>query len=131
MLSGYNATILVIQEIKSIITRMIARYLKPKLNYFIDHYPAVALLGPRQAGKTTLALTVAEHSNAIYLDLESEQDRAKLSQAELYLAQHEDKLVFLDEVQRVPELFQNLRGLIDQGRRKGLRSARFLLLGSA
>ncbi len=55
----------------------------------------------------------------IYLDLESEQDRAKLSQAELYLSQHEDKLVILDEVQRAPELFQNLRGLIDQGRRKG------------
>jgi len=51
--------------------------------------------------------------------------------AELYLSQHEDKLVILDEVQRAPELFQNLRCLIDQGRRKGLRSARFLLLGSA
>ncbi len=110
---------------------MIDRHLQPKLDYFIDNYPAVALLGPRQAGKTTLALTVAEHRNAIYLDLESEQDRAKLSQAELYLSQHEDKLVILDEVQRAPELFQNLRGLIDQGRRKGLRSARFLLLGSA
>jgi predicted AAA+ superfamily ATPase len=110
---------------------MIKRYSQSKLNYFIDNYPAVALLGPRQAGKTTLALTVTEHRNAIYLDLESERDRAKLSQAELYLAQHEDKLVILDEVQRAPELFQNLRGLIDQGRRKGLRSARFLLLGSA
>jgi len=112
---------------------MITRYLQSKLEYFIDNYPAVALLGPRQAGKTTLALTltVAEHRNAIYLDLESEQDRAKLSQAELYLSQHEDKLVILDEMQRAPELFQNLRGLIDQGRRKGLRSARFLLLGSA
>jgi len=110
---------------------MINRYLQSKLEHFIDSYPAVALLGPRQAGKTTLALTVAEHHNAIYLDLESEQDRAKLSQAELYLSLHEDKLVILDEVQRAPELFQNLRGLIDQGRRKGLRSARFLLLGSA
>jgi len=110
---------------------MIIRHLQQKLNYFIDNYPAVALLGPRQAGKTTLALTVAKLRNAIYLDLESEQDRAKLSQAELYLAQHEDKLVILDEVQRAPELFQNLRGLIDQGRRKGRRSARFLLLGSA
>ena len=110
---------------------MITRHLQSKLEHFIDNYPAVALLGPRQAGKTTLALTVAEHRNAIYLDLESEQDRAKLNQAELYLSQHEDKLVILDEVQRAPELFQNLRGLIDHGRRKGLRSARFLLLGSA
>jgi predicted AAA+ superfamily ATPase len=110
---------------------MITRHLQSKLEYFVDNYPAVALLGPRQAGKTTLALTVAKHRNAIYLDLESEQDRAKLSQAELYLSQHEDKLVILDKVQRAPELFQNLRGLIDKGRRKGLRSARFLLLGSA
>jgi len=110
---------------------MITRFLQTKLDYFIDHYPAVALLGPRQEGKTTLALSIAEHRDAIYLDLESEQDRAKLAQAELYLAQHEDKLVILDEVQSTPDLFQNLRGLIDQGRRKGLRSARFLLLGSA
>ncbi|BCG65732.1 MAG: hypothetical protein methR_P3584 [Methyloprofundus sp.] len=110
---------------------MIKRHLQTKLEYLIDNYPAVALLGPRQAGKTTLALDIAAHRNAIYLDLESEQDRAKLTQTELYLIQHEDKLVILDEVQRAPELFQNLRGLIDQGRRKGLRSARFLLLGSA
>ena len=73
-------------------------------------------------------LTAKNPENAIYLDLESEQDRVKLSQAELYLTQHEDKLVILDEVQRAPELFQNLRGLIDQGRRKGLRSARFFLV---
>lgn len=110
---------------------MIKRHLQTKLDYLIGNYPAVALLGPRQAGKTTLALAIAEHRNAIYLDLESEQDRAKLTQVELYLSQHEDKLVILDEVQRAPELFQSLRGLIDQGRRKGLRSARFLLLGSA
>ncbi len=118
-------------ELKSIIARMITRYLQTKLEGFIDNNPAVALLGPRQAGKTTLALTIAKRRNSIYLDLESEQDRAKLSQAELYLSQHEDKLVILDEVQRAPELFQNLRGLIDKGRQKGLRSARFLLLGSA
>ena len=62
---------------------MITRYLQSKLEQFIDNYPAVALLGPRQAGKTTLALTITEHRNAIYLDLESEQDRAKLNQAEL------------------------------------------------
>jgi len=110
---------------------MIKRKIETHLNYLIDNYPAVALLGPRQAGKTTLAHAVAADRNAVYLDLESEQDRGKLSQAELYLTQHENKLVILDEVQRAPELFQNLRGLIDQGRRKGLRSARFLLLGSA
>ncbi|MFA1627019.1 AAA family ATPase [Rhizobium mongolense] len=82
-------------------------------------------------GKTTLALEVGEQRPSIYLDLESDADRAKLAEPELYLAGHEDKLVILDEVRRVPDLFQNLRGLIDRGRRKGLRSGRFLLLGSA
>ncbi|MEI7996505.1 MAG: ATP-binding protein [Methylococcaceae bacterium] len=101
------------------------------LEYLLDNYPAVALLGPRQAGKTTLAQAIAARHPAIYLDLESTADQAKLHNAELYLAEHQDKLVILDEVQRVPSLFQNLRGLIDQGRRQGLRTGRFLLLGSA
>ncbi len=91
----------------------------------------MALLGPRQVGKTTLALEIAEQQPSIYLDLESESDRARLSDPELYLAQHEDKLVILDEVHRLPGLFQVLRGLIDRGRRRGHRVGRFLLLGSA
>jgi uncharacterized protein len=86
---------------------------------------------PRQAGKTTLAWAVAENRPAIYLDLESSSDQAKLQDAERYLAEHQDKLVSLDEVQRATGLFQSLRGLIDQGRRQGRRSGRFLLLGSA
>jgi predicted AAA+ superfamily ATPase len=93
--------------------------------------PAVALLGPRQAGKTTLALEVAKARPAVYLDLESEADRAKLSEPELYLPQHEDKLVILDEIQRTPQLFRSLRGLIDAGRRRGRGKGRFLVLGSA
>jgi predicted AAA+ superfamily ATPase len=91
----------------------------------------VALLGPRQVGKTTLALEVAKSRPAIYLDLESEADRAKLAEPELYLPQHEDKLVILDEIQRAPQLFPVLRGLIDAGRRRGHRTGRFLILGSA
>ncbi|MGH8115705.1 MAG: AAA family ATPase, partial [Rhodanobacteraceae bacterium] len=67
----------------------------------------------------------------MYLDLESEADRAKLVEPELYLAQHADKLVVLDEVQRTPGIFQSLRGLIDEGRRSGRRNGRFLVLGSA
>ncbi|MCP5367134.1 MAG: ATP-binding protein [Hyphomicrobiales bacterium] len=110
---------------------MIARFHQGRLLHLIDHNPAVVLLGPRQVGKTTLALDVAETRPAVYLDLESETDRAKLDDPELYLAGHEDRLVILDEVHRVPELFQSLRGLIDSGRRRGLRSGRFLLLGSA
>lgn len=94
-------------------------------------YPAVALLGPRQAGKTTVALELAQHSDNVYLDLESELDRAKLASPELYLAERLDRLVVLDEVHRVPGLFPVLRGLIDRARRNGRRSGLYLLLGSA
>lgn len=97
----------------------------------LAQFPAVALLGPRQVGKTTLAEQIARERPSLYLDLENAADREKLADAAHYLSGHEDKLVILDEVQRVPELFQALRGLIDTGRRRGLRSARFLLLGSA
>ncbi|MFZ4694684.1 MAG: ATP-binding protein [Verrucomicrobiia bacterium] len=110
---------------------MIARALKPIVEKRLQTTPAVALLGPRQAGKTTLALEIARSVPSIYLDLESEADRSKLSNPELYLAGHEEKLVILDEVQRCPQIFQSLRGLIDRGRRRGLKSGRFLLLGSA
>ncbi|WP_336952170.1 ATP-binding protein [Sphingobium aromaticivastans] len=97
----------------------------------MSEVPAVALLGPRQVGKTTLALEIGETVPSIYLDLESETDRAKLSDPELYLSGHQDKLVILDEVHRLPGLFQILRGLIDKGRRAGFKAGRFLLLGSA
>ena len=112
---------------------MIPRRIEEELINLLADYPAVALLGPRQAGKTTLALEIAQSVDAdsVYLDLESPADRARLSDPELYLADHEDKLVILDEVHRAPELFQSLRGLIDRGRRRGIRSGRFLLLGSA
>ncbi|MCK9618830.1 MAG: ATP-binding protein [Lentimicrobiaceae bacterium] len=112
---------------------MISRSLTPFLIDALANSPAVALLGPRQAGKTTLALDVAKASGrpSLYLDLESEQDRSKLAQAELYLADHADQLVILDEVHRAPGLFPVLRGLIDKGRRAGKKTGRFLLLGSA
>ena len=92
---------------------------------------AVALIGPRQVGKTTLALEVAKTRPSLYLDLEAKPDRDKLSDPALFLQNHEDELVILDEIHRAPELFQTLRGLIDQGRRKGKRTGRFLVLGSA
>jgi predicted AAA+ superfamily ATPase len=110
---------------------MIPRRLLSALTTALAESPAVALLGPRQAGKTTLALEVAESRPSIYLDLESEADRAKLAEPELYLAEHADKLVILDEIQRTPHLFQSLRGLIDAGRRRGRGTGRFLVLGSA
>lgn len=126
-----------IMEYNSIIARMFSRHLLTQLTEELQHFPAVALLGPRQVGKTTLALEVAKtlpgatSTASIYLDLESERDRAKLAQPELYLAGHLDKLVILDEVHRAPGLFPVLRGLIDQARREGRRAGQYLLLGSA
>lgn len=110
---------------------MLARRLKDRLLQLIDHYPAVGLLGPRQVGKTTLALEIAAGRKSVYLDLESPPDRARLSDPDQYLAEHDDDLVILDEVHRAPELFRSLRGIIDRGRRSGRKVGRFLLLGSA
>jgi predicted AAA+ superfamily ATPase len=110
---------------------MIRRRLLPSLTAALAEAPVVALVGPRQVGKTTLALEVAKARPAVYLDLESEAGRAKLSEPEIYLPQHEDKLVILDEIQRTPQLFRTLRGLVDAGRRRGRGKGRFLVLGSA
>jgi len=112
---------------------MLQRALQPRVARLLEQFPAVAILGPRQVGKTTLALSLAETlgENALYLDLELPSDRAKLSDPELYLNQHEDRLVILDEIHRLPGLFETLRSLIDRRRRKGSRSRHFLLLGSA
>jgi predicted AAA+ superfamily ATPase len=110
---------------------MISRRLASQLVQSLDRSPAVALLGPRQVGKTTLALQIAGDRPSLYLDLESEADRAKLAEPELYLEAHADELVILDEVHRLPGIFQPLRGLIDRGRRQGRRTGRFLMLGSA
>ena len=92
---------------------------------------AVVLLGARQVGKTTLALKLAEEVESVYLDLENATDRARLSEPESFLSTHESRLVILDEIHRMPGLFPVLRGLIDKGRRRGRRTGRFLLLGSA
>ena len=110
---------------------MQGRRLRKPIVDLLKHFPAVVLLGPRQVGKTTLSLEIAEQQPSIYLDLESEEDRAKLANPARYFADHENELVVLDEVQRVPELFQQLRGIIDSGRRRGKANGRFLLLGSA
>ena len=92
---------------------------------------AVGLIGPRQVGKTTLALAVAAGRPSVYLDLESPADRDRLSAPELYLRAQADKLVVLDEIHHAPEIFGVLRGLIDEGRRSGRGTGRFLVLGSA
>ena len=110
---------------------MIARRIGPEIVSLLAQNPAVVLSGPRQAGKTTLALAVADERKAVYLDLESEADRARLAEPELYFADHASELVILDEIQRAPGIFEALRGVIDQGRREGQGNGRFLLLGSA
>ena len=90
-------------------------------------FPALALLGPRQVGKTTLARSIAADLDGVYFDLERPSDRLKLSDPELALGALAHRLVVLDEVQRTPGLFETLRPLIDEQRTPG----RFLLLGSA
>jgi uncharacterized protein len=110
---------------------MIERRLRAVLEQRLDEEAAVVLLGPRQSGKTTLALELGGRIGALYLDLESEQDRAKLAEPELYLADHLDRLVILDEIHRAPGLFPVLRGLIDRARRSRRRAGLYLLLGSA
>jgi predicted AAA+ superfamily ATPase len=110
---------------------MIQRELATELKQRLAEVPAVVLTGPRQVGKTTLALAEAETRGALYLDLESERDRAKLAEPELYLEEHLGRLVILDEVHRTPGLFPVLRGLIDGARRGGRTTGLYLLLGSA
>lgn len=110
---------------------MIPRYALPKIEKALTREAAVALIGPRQVGKTTLALNIAESRPSVYLDLEAAADREKLSDPVQFLRLHADKLVILDEIHRVPTLFEALRGIIDEGRRAGRGTGRFLLLGSA
>ena len=110
---------------------MILRRALAQVEQSLSRQAAVALIGPRQVGKTTLAFAIADAAPTLYLDLESGEDREKLSSPALFLSAYADRLVILDEIHRVPELFQELRGLIDQGRRQGQRTGRFLILGSA
>lgn len=91
----------------------------------------VAILGSRQVGKTTLALELSTEKPTHYLDLERPSDLSKLSDPELYLSKHAEKLIILDEIQRMPELFPLLRSLVDERRRAGEKNAQFLILGSA
>lgn len=107
---------------------MLDRIFKQELQERLDFSPGVVLLGARQVGKSTLARAwAAQTPEAVFLDLELPVDRAKLDNPSAFFAAHRDKLVVLDEVQTVPELFVQLRPEIDAERRPG----RFLLLGSA
>lgn len=110
---------------------MIKRQISTEISKALARQAAVALIGPRQVGKTTLALEIGKNQPSIYLDLESPTDRNKLTSPELFLNRHTDKLVILDEIHRMPRLFETLRGIIDTARRSGHGYGRFLILGSA
>jgi predicted AAA+ superfamily ATPase len=112
---------------------MISRNALLTLRERLNESPAVVLLGPRQVGKTTLALELAQSwpSGSTYLDLERPADRLRLDDADSFLRAQGHKLVILDEIHRLPGLFEILRGIIDERRRAGHRYGQFLLLGSA
>ena len=118
----------------------IPRSLSVRLKERLRQFPAVALLGPRQVGKTTLARLLAETGaesppnpveTGVYLDLENPVDQEKLADARGYLGTKRGRLVILDEIHRAPHLFQTLRGIIDERIRGGEPSGQFLILGSA
>lgn len=111
---------------------MILRSALAHLHQLLAEFPAVAILGPRQVGKTTIAMEVVDRfPGSTYLDLESPADTSKLTDPAAYFRAHRDDLVILDEIQRAPQLLPQLRGVIDQRRRAGKRSGQYLLLGSA
>jgi len=109
---------------------MIARDIQKNPETALTRKAAFLLIRPRQVGKITLAHVIADGEPSLYLDLENSIYRAKLAEPELFLAWHEDNLLILDEVDRVPEVFYSLRALVDKVRRDGRRTRRILLLGS-
>ncbi|TCD29446.1 ATP-binding protein [Pedobacter psychrodurus] len=104
---------------------LIIRNLASQLRNRLKKSPAIAILGPRQVGKTTLAKELS--NDYIYLDMENPRDVAKLQDAYTFLESLQDHTVIIDEVQLLPTLFSLLRPLIDAKRTPG----RFILLGSA
>jgi uncharacterized protein len=108
---------------------MLKRTIQANIGESLKRYPVVGLIGPRQTGKTTLAKLIQRtmKAKAVYLDLELPSDLNKLQSPELYLRQFADRLVIIDEIQRMPSLFPLMRALVDQKRSGG----RFLILGSA
>ena len=110
---------------------MVRRLITAEIEAALRRQAVVALIGPRQVGKTTLALQIGEKRNAVYLDLEDPDDRNRLSNPTLFFEHVQDRLVILDEIHRLPNIFDVLRGVIDKGRRINRGTGRFLILGSA
>ena len=110
---------------------MIKRRLEANVVEALKRSSAVALMGPRQVGKTTLALDIGESFPCEYLDLENNLDLEKVRDIVTFHLENRDKLIILDEVQRMPEVFASLRGIIDKERSRGNKTGQFLFLGSA
>jgi predicted AAA+ superfamily ATPase len=107
---------------------LIERQLTGTIKRRLQNNPAVAILGPRQCGKTTIAGQIVKKiKQSVYLDLENPRDLAKLDDPLAFFSLHKDELVCLDEIQRTPELFSILRTVIDER----ARNSQFLILGSA
>jgi uncharacterized protein len=108
---------------------MIIRKILTKVKDSLLFFPVVAIVGPRQVGKTTLAKLIMSDWGrpSLYLDLERQSDLFKLNDPELFLLQHKEKLIIIDEVQNKKELYPLLRSIVDQTNYPG----QFLLLGSA
>lgn len=109
-------------------SKKIIRQINTLFQEYLDLFPVTGIVGPRQVGKTTLTKEMANNQEFLYLDMERQADRAKLSQdAAYFLAQFKNQCVIIDEIQFMPELFNELRGIVDNDRRPG----RFIILGSA
>src|SRR5688572_12805194 len=106
---------------------MIARVKEKEVRSCMRQFPVVAIIGPRQSGKTTLAKQLYQNSKSLYFDLESPSDKALFKDPEFFLSSLNASTIIIDEVQRIPELYELLRSLVDKHKTKG----KFLLLGSA
>jgi len=109
----------------------INRRLENKITQRLQTAASVVMIGPRQIGKTTLAINLCNTMPAVYLDLEDRLDLQKVSDIQSFYDENKNKLIILDEIQRLPEIFSQLRGIIDKERRKGNKTGLFLFLGSA
>src|SRR5471030_2936788 len=110
---------------------MIKRQVEKQVAEELKRSATVAIMGPRQVGKTTIALNINETMPAVYLDLEDSLDRQKIRDISAFHSENSDRIIITDEVQRAPEIFASLRGIIDRERRRGHKYGQFLFLGSA
>lgn len=110
---------------------MIKRRIQKQVEDALIRAASVALMGPRQVGKTTIALNISESGTAVYLDLENRLDLQKIQDIVAFHMENRDRLIIMDEVQRVPQIFKSLRGIIDKERRRGHKYGQFLFVGSA